>query len=135
MQHLEECRKNKVISKNYKQDNKWIICNGCNNWCHHKCNLLSDAEYDDILNSNKDWFCSEYECQEKKRKRLLKQQQKEIPTPIISSPEQIEKIIRSRMSRKCKEKKINTQPISDFNSPSTAVDSQPKTDSQNTSNT
>lgn len=121
-----------MLKENYKQDenNKWIICSGCNKWCHHKCNLLWDTEYDEILDSNKDWFCLECQCQEKETSNSLKQQQKEGYTPIISSPEQIKMKIRSRMSRKCKEKKLNALSISE--SPSTYVDSQPKADSQNT---
>lgn len=32
-----------MMNENYKEDNdnKWILCKGCNKYCHHKCNLLS----------------------------------------------------------------------------------------------
>lgn len=56
-----------MLNENYRNDenNKWIMCSGCNGWCHHKCNLLSDIEYDEILISKKNWYCIDYQCQEK----------------------------------------------------------------------
>lgn len=47
-------------------DAKWIYCEGCKEWFHPDCVLLTETEYDEIIRKNEKWFCSFYMCQQKK---------------------------------------------------------------------
>lgn len=45
-------------------DAKWIFCECCSTWFHKTCALISDTEFDEIMNKKEKWFCPSYECQE-----------------------------------------------------------------------
>lgn len=53
-----------MLHENYVEndDNKWILCSNCRNWFHIHCVLLSNEEYDRIINENEKWFCTNSQC-------------------------------------------------------------------------
>lgn len=55
------------MDENYvdNNDHKWILCANCNNWFHIYCVLLSDEQYEEIIQKNEKWFCQNNKCIEK----------------------------------------------------------------------
>ena len=52
-------------NNNDNENAKWIFCHGCESWFHIFCVLITDEEYERIINNNIKWFCDSYYCQNK----------------------------------------------------------------------
>lgn len=68
----------------------WIICKGCENWYHRKCNFISDGQYDRIMEDG--WYCSNRGCQ-----KLFS---------LNSVKNNGDRPVRQRLIRKCKGKSV-----------------------------
>lgn len=61
-----------MLDEKYENNNnfKWICCKNCKTWFHTHCVVLSNIEYEEIMKKNKNWFCPNSQCEEKKNINL-----------------------------------------------------------------
>lgn len=72
----------------------WILCKGCENWFHRKCNFVSDDEYERVVDGKWDWYCFGDKCKELEALEEVK--------------DDVRPVIRERLSRKCKGRKLSS---------------------------
>ena len=70
--------------------NDWMLCKGCENFYHRKCNFISDDEYNRVISGGYDWYCNLCGCQ-----RLV---------VTVRDGIDSKRPVRERLRRKCKAK-------------------------------
>ena len=50
-------------NNNNETNAKWINCQGCKSWFHIKCVLLTDEDYENIIEKRLKWYCNFNQCE------------------------------------------------------------------------